>query len=172
MTVDRLCRVNEAMARERLCVWRVPHSRDETLARDLNRHDRACCAEGIVAPLRCADRVLGRGAKRAIRWVGVIADQKPYSCMIGHRFAGSRTSCSGLCGKIPAGPIPLGKSRGTVFLARCLIESAFADKSAIAVLLRLVLPAEERDMSRSISRRVMCGFPHVLCGKRQRRQAA
>ncbi len=41
MTVDRLCRVKEAMARERLCVWRGPHSRDETLARDHNRRDRA-----------------------------------------------------------------------------------------------------------------------------------
>ena len=46
MMVDRLCRVNETMARERLCVWRVPRSRDETLARDLNQHDRAVDAKG------------------------------------------------------------------------------------------------------------------------------
>ena len=45
MTVDRLCRVNETMARERLCVWRVPRRRNETLARDLNRHDRASPAK-------------------------------------------------------------------------------------------------------------------------------
>ena len=68
MTVDRLCRVNETMARERLCVWRVPRRRNETLARDLNRHDRASPAKGgIFAPRRCADRVSGCGAKRAIR---------------------------------------------------------------------------------------------------------
>lgn len=58
MTVDRLCRVNEAMARERLCVWRGPHSRDETLARDLNRHDRASPAgQDLRSVAMCRTRV-------------------------------------------------------------------------------------------------------------------
>ncbi len=72
MTVDRLCRVNEAMARECLCVWRVTRSRDETLARDPNRHDRANRA-GAGSWLRYdVPSALWGG------WVGDIADQKRY----------------------------------------------------------------------------------------------
>jgi len=73
-------------------------------------------------------------------------------------------------------PDPAWKRSGTSFLARCLIETASSRRGETtagcgSIAAFRSFPAK-RDMSRSISHRVMCGFPRVLCGKRQRHQAA
>ena len=104
----------------------------EPLARDYNRHDRANRA-GAGSWLRYDVPVACWGVARNAPFgrLGILPIKSDTSCMIGHRPAGSRLIAylgrdipHILCGKIWAGPIPLGKIRGTSFLARCMIETA------------------------------------------------